>query len=486
MSDADKDVKFLLKVMVNKEKRKILFAEADCRFVDVLLSFLTLPLGTIVRILEKHYGDEAPVIGSLTTLYNGVANLDSFHFWTEGAKSILLHPRSSSDALCKSLKLDISDSQPFEYFFCSNDCRRRRFRSLSVYIDKLSPKVHPFKCCYSSSMKREVAKEDDVVLYNDGVFMQCTTSFVITDDLQIMPIDAGLLQIASSLGITDTNKAELMDVTFGYAEVMDLLRASLISSTPLSDIILNENRLTHSKKRKYEQRALRFLIANASTCSSKKMILKVMLQKSTNQFLYALAGKDFVEFLFSFLVIPLGGVEYLFEGNSLIKSIDNLYGSLDDDLIDSRYYTLPSMINRLMIPKIPHGYISENHILPLIEEDLPSDYKMMTTYSENFPDGRGNYLKVPETYLNWATDLDRSRTFMVTDDLTVAPFCIAPALSIINEMKVPLSDVKEVEMQIGLEEALGILRASLTSTSALSNGLGLINHVSRKQPRQEY
>lgn len=219
MSDANKDVKFSLKVMVNKEKRKVLFAEVDCRFVDLLLSFLTLPLGTIVRILKKHYGYKPPAFGSLTTLYNGVANLDSFHFWTEGAKSTLLHPRSSSDALCKSLTLDISDSQPFEYYFCSNDCRRRRFQSLSVYIDKLSPKVHPFTCCHSSSMEREVAKEDDVVLFNDGVFMQCTASFVITDDLQIMPIDVGLLQIVSSLGIPDTNMAELMHVTFGYAEV---------------------------------------------------------------------------------------------------------------------------------------------------------------------------------------------------------------------------------------------------------------------------
>ncbi|EYU34023.1 hypothetical protein MIMGU_mgv1a0195142mg, partial [Erythranthe guttata] len=72
--DANKDVSFSLKVMINKDKNKVLFALIDADFADVLLSFLTLPLGKIVKVLAKHYGEEedrAPVVGSLTSLYNG-------------------------------------------------------------------------------------------------------------------------------------------------------------------------------------------------------------------------------------------------------------------------------------------------------------------------------------------------------------------------------------------------------------------------------
>lgn len=95
MSD-DKDVTFCLKVVINKQKTKVLFAEIDNDLADVLLSFLTLPLGQIVRLLKKHYGDEAaPAVGSLTTLYNGLANLSSVHFLTEGCKDMILNPRSS-------------------------------------------------------------------------------------------------------------------------------------------------------------------------------------------------------------------------------------------------------------------------------------------------------------------------------------------------------------------------------------------------------
>jgi hypothetical protein len=37
------------KLFVDMEKRKVLFAESDKEFVDVLFGFLTMPLGTIVR-----------------------------------------------------------------------------------------------------------------------------------------------------------------------------------------------------------------------------------------------------------------------------------------------------------------------------------------------------------------------------------------------------------------------------------------------------
>ena len=36
-----------MKVFMDKRKEKLIFAQADEDFVDILLSFLTLPLGTI-------------------------------------------------------------------------------------------------------------------------------------------------------------------------------------------------------------------------------------------------------------------------------------------------------------------------------------------------------------------------------------------------------------------------------------------------------
>ncbi|XP_047938895.1 uncharacterized protein LOC125186559 [Salvia hispanica] len=205
-------------------------------------------------------------------------------------------------------------------------------------------------------------------------------------------------------------------------------------------------------------------IETPSSFNSSNMVLRVVVQKSTNKVLYAQAEEDFVELLFGFLVLPLGAAVRVLD-RSLNTCFDYLHMSVADH-IDSKYFKIGAK-KMLISPKIPHGYVSENFVLPINEEALTIEYMMDFYSSKKFPNGRGKYLKAP-------------RTFMVKDDLTVAPLCIASTLSFLSGMKVPISDVKEVQFQIGSKEALDILRASLTSDSALSNGLNLSYLKSQK------
>ncbi|XP_057793384.1 uncharacterized protein LOC131010006 [Salvia miltiorrhiza] len=189
MADDKKGATFSLKVMINKERTKVLFADSDSHFADILLSFLSLPLGRIVKVLEKHFGDEAPTIGSLSSLYRSLVNLDSAYFWTDGAKQTLLDPTSSLEDEYGRLKLDITDFQPSEYFYCSkypiiryHTDQPNRFRSLSIYYDH----VNRCKFCLHDSMIKEVGKKGpEAAASRDGVFTMNTSSFIISDDLHI-------------------------------------------------------------------------------------------------------------------------------------------------------------------------------------------------------------------------------------------------------------------------------------------------------------
>ncbi|PON77709.1 hypothetical protein PanWU01x14_024650 [Parasponia andersonii] len=69
---------------------QVLFAESDKDFVDVLLSFLTLPMGKIIRLADKKSG-----IGSMDELYKSVEALHRKCFWTKACKNMLLEPRSA-------------------------------------------------------------------------------------------------------------------------------------------------------------------------------------------------------------------------------------------------------------------------------------------------------------------------------------------------------------------------------------------------------
>ncbi|KAL7087048.1 hypothetical protein ACP275_13G041400 [Erythranthe tilingii] len=408
--------------MINKQKTKVLyFAEVDSDFADVLLSFLTLPLGKIVRVLKKRYGEdqESPVnIGSLTTLYDGLANLDSVHFFsTEVDKQTLLNPISSFDAELGKLKLDVSDSKSTKYFTCGNwHCVYSRSLNISIHCDT-------GRCLCGSMMNREVIIINKSQVDNGGggcgVFTMNKVSFLISDDLRMLPNVAAvpIVQTLRNLGITDTDGAELRNVTFGFSE------------------------------------------------------------KSTNKLLFAQAGEDFVDFLVSLLTIPLGGVECLLGGNTCLTSMDNLYASIAD-LINEKYLASPDIKHKLMNPKLPQGYMSKKQILPLSEQVVlyycreNNQYKDWLSYSSAAADpviryAEGNYVKGPKMY-------------MVSDDLTVTPSSMSSTISVLNELKVSLSDIEEVEVCIGLQEGLSILKASLTSTSALTNGLKISPSLSQQ------
>ena len=118
-----------------------------------------------------------------------------------------------------------------------------------------------------------------------------------------------------------------------------------------------------------------------------KMILKVILQKSTNKFLFAQADSDFVDFLVAMLSISIRKVERFLGSNTGRSNID--------------------CSNNIMLLRI------------LDTED----------------------------YL-----FNGARTYMVSHDLTVAPLGLTSGFSVINEMKISLSDIKQVKVKVGVVE----------------------------------
>ncbi|XP_012841430.1 PREDICTED: uncharacterized protein LOC105961722 [Erythranthe guttata] len=469
MSDTYKDVEFNLEV-VTGEHDQVLFLEAGSDFADVLISFLTLPLGTIVRVLNQHYcGDDdkeaPPTIGSLTSLYNGLENLDSCHFWTESCKEMLLNPRSSFEGECLKLKLDINGTtRPTKYFCCEDfDCVYPRHSNISMHRDAAT-------CTCGKSLKREIGTMDSSSDGDGGIFTVKNGSFLISGDMVLVPninVAGSVMETLSNLAITDNDGTEQWKMTFGVNDIVIMLEDLLIPETESAAIETEPGNLFHE-----------------ADSNSKKMNLRLTVQKSTNKLLFAQSEEDFVDFLFSLLTVPLGGVAFLLGGNTSLTKLDNLYQSVEN-INEDKYLSNPDIKNRLINPKLRNGYMSKNQILPLTEENGPRMYynldlnlgKEWLSYSGRDPviefrngHRHGSYLKEPTMY-------------MVSDDLIVTPLTMTSSLSILTELKIPLSDVEEVEVQIGLKEGLSILKASLTSTTALTDGL-MVDSMFKKQPKQ--
>jgi len=190
MAGTQTDEHVSLKLVVNAETNKVYFAEAGKDFVDVLFSFMTLPLGTIARLIDKDSKMGPITLGSLNSLYHSVAHLDTQY------KEMLLQPSNSAEDFCNTLKLNIDDTGPKKYFMCTHCC------SILLSFTTLR------KCRCANNLTQEVfLKHFCNGFVKDGVF-------IITDDLIVMPnsVDYATFSLFQNLGIRNPSSVKEMTI----------------------------------------------------------------------------------------------------------------------------------------------------------------------------------------------------------------------------------------------------------------------------------
>ncbi|XP_027352207.1 uncharacterized protein LOC113863032 isoform X1 [Abrus precatorius] len=463
-----------LKVLVDKQTNKVLFAEADKDFVDVLLSFLTLPLGTIARLVAKESNIEAVRVGSLSSLYESVAHLEEEHLCTPTCKEMLLQPRNSMEAYCQQLRLNIDDTDPTKFFLCENlECNRKCKGLVSLFRNQR---------CSCGKLMNTVLTPKNIIL--EKGFVKETATFIVSDDLYITPnVFGASVNLFQKLGIEymETVEEQIVDIT--KKEVVDLLKFSLISETPMTDFVLKKELCLDNfiPINQYQ-----FKTGEVPSDEGRKMVVKVQLRKSDGKIVFAEANEDFANFLYSFLTFPLGGVLHMLKGSSSLSCIDKLYKSMTE-LSSDRYLNSQELKEKLANPLCAPQFNLSNQILPIGAKELPTYYfnsskghnlslftlpKSVSNYGErnaplNIVDPRSPAGKSSDSQ-GFAKE---PSMYMVTDDLVVTPMSSISAVSYLNRLRVPLFDLEERVITIGVKEGLGILKASLTSTSALTNGL---------------
>ncbi|XP_054779804.1 uncharacterized protein LOC129287615 [Prosopis cineraria] len=157
-----------LRLFVDKERNKVVVGEASAALTDVLFSFLTLPLGTIVRLLfnKQTY---------LNNLYQSVQHLNTQVLWNGICKKMLLCPRNPSQKLCQKLRFNVDDTEPTKYFMCGS-CRESGDTWVSTFAE--------VSCTCGKLMDQEmkVEGEEDNNPKGDGVFVKGESMYLIFDD----------------------------------------------------------------------------------------------------------------------------------------------------------------------------------------------------------------------------------------------------------------------------------------------------------------
>ncbi|KAG6523046.1 hypothetical protein ZIOFF_020205 [Zingiber officinale] len=426
-----------INLAIDVKKERVILAESNSDFIDVLFSFLTLPLGTIVRILEKQSS-----LGFMDRLYESVQKLDIDYFSTEACKTMLLAPRSLSDLRCEDLKIRPNDSYPRSIYICETpDCFYRGSKACSREPHTMCSQCGHTMTHYYSSIDRiacelHVDKEKDHIIAkekkeeNGGVFVVKGGRFLVTDDLYVMQSSTkNTLAEMKKHGIENFDSCPLEQ-----RKVLDILKNSLAGSkTVLTNVFLKERKLEQNGN---GEAALEEISRNISPLSHlrksrpQQITVKLERNKTNGDIVYVEAGADLVDYLFSFLTLTLGAVVNLSDGVSGIGSIDNLYQSVRELHYLYKCIKSKQCLWDLTLPIVASHYRSDNQLLKIGE-----DYWF---YLRVFPRGAAS----------------NSEMSMMTLVDPKSPVCDSKALDIMKKSNIlHLDDMEEETITLGEAEA---------------------------------
>jgi hypothetical protein len=171
------------------------YAEAGKDFVDVLFSFLTLPMGTVARLVDKTSNIGPVSFGSISSLHQSVIHLDEELLCSNICRYMLLSPRNSMESYCQQLKVKIDDTL-IQYSVCED------WDDRCIYSQESTVSAFWNKKCHCGKVLNVVPRSNLISVENG--FVKETATFIIQDNLSLIPNDPGkILRLLQMNGIDD-------------------------------------------------------------------------------------------------------------------------------------------------------------------------------------------------------------------------------------------------------------------------------------------
>ncbi|XP_021825135.1 uncharacterized protein LOC110766159 [Prunus avium] len=220
-----------MKLLVDSTRGKVLFAEASKDVVDFLFTLLSLPVGTVIKLLSKD-----GMVGSLGKLYESVENLDDTYLQPNLDKDMLLEPKATvAGANILPLLTNNVDSNAKKFYMCSY-CSSRSISD-----------VHGTPCpnC-SRGMNSEmtyVSPSPTVARPSEGGYVKGVVTYMVMDDLEVTPMSTiSSIAMLNKFNVKEVGALEEKVVNLGMEEGLKLLKASLETSTVLTKVFLGNKK----------------------------------------------------------------------------------------------------------------------------------------------------------------------------------------------------------------------------------------------------
>ncbi|KAJ6299572.1 hypothetical protein OIU76_020525 [Salix suchowensis] len=316
--------------------------------------------------------------------------------------------------IVRALKLKIDDFDALRFFCCeSSQCTTHRYKLWSHYKNLYCGCGRPMSRIVNLSCQAPSNRGSDA--RNRGVFVKGLTRFVVSDNFQVMPVSTSAsISILTKLGVMDTDTIEERTFDIGVTEVLKLLQCSLVSKTPLTEVLLAREEVPELRNEDSLQRiSLTHGILENQSERNGETSVRLVVCKSKKVIAPGSCYKNH----------PLGVKEAAVDKQQYYYQ-DFAVAVIKTELIPD--FTFP--ISTIMDPKSPY------------KDDTSG----------------GGFLLDPAM-------------FTVSDDLVVTPISLVSGLSLLEKSKISFNDIYVCEVQVGKEEASRLLAASFVSESALTD-----------------
>ncbi|OMP02659.1 hypothetical protein COLO4_10940 [Corchorus olitorius] len=221
--------------------------------------------------------------------------------------------------------------------------------------------------------------------------------------------------------------------------------------------------------------------------------LKLLVDSKCQRVLFAEAGKDFVDFLFNILLLPVGTVIGLLPKEDMAGSLGNLYDSLEN--LSDTYMQPTAKKDTLLKPEVvSHFAANAPPLLPNLKLSTPTienfyrcastSYSSCRTYVTNDP--KSTCPSCRNVMINQATFVNPQKpalpsadeggyvkgviTYMIMDDLVVRPMSTISCITLINKFNIKdVGVLQEKVIDLGPDEAMKLLKMSLQSKTVLTD-----------------
>ncbi|XP_047331657.1 uncharacterized protein LOC124935255 [Impatiens glandulifera] len=228
-----------MKLLVDKENKKVLFAEVGKEVVDFFFFILTLPLAKVTNLLTN---SKKEMIGCLSALYKSVETLDQTYIKPGQSKDSLLNPLVSLNQAHLLLPdQPIQTSADIKIYRCPETSHSTFFvrdPNLTCQNQRHSP-FGGYEICgrKMSSLDDSFENKATIPTRECGGFVNGMITYMVMDDLMITPMSTiSSICLLNQFNIKDVSHLQEIVVDFGMDEGLKILEASLKGKEVLTQV----------------------------------------------------------------------------------------------------------------------------------------------------------------------------------------------------------------------------------------------------------